>query len=258
MDKTFEENMNILNRATARAVELIKKLYNLSFFDKSNYETNIKDIRFILATDDEIEESKEENGFLDKNQIALYVAKINAVIIKKSLLEQGVLLDENTVCMVLLHELIHMASTDRKKGFIGLFHEALPITYNEALTQYLALKLFYTDVPSKDSDNYISSIFSGLRILDEAIDKNQFYPESVKTIRDLIKVFGEDKIFTGFFEADARKSIDSFKPQQLDFLTDYLMVLSNSLEERMAKEELESIEKEVKAVKDDNYEQGRH
>ena len=162
MEEIYEQNMEILKRATSKATQDVLKLYDLPYFDKKNYEENKSTLKFILALGDEGE-------FLSDDQVAIYVASTNSIYLKDSLLHKT-LIDEEVLRMILLHELIHMASTDRKKGRVGFETDAFPITYNEGCTQFLTLK-----------------------VLDKKIEENIMYPESTKYVKEVI---GDEYLLT--------------------------------------------------------------
>ena len=209
MEDIYEQNMVILKNASNKALSLLSKLKDLKYFDNTNYENNIKDIKFTLVSEDDAK-------IFNNNQLALYHLDTNSIYVRESMLNSSVL-NEDFVCMLLLHELIHMASTNRKKNKNGFSHDALPITYNEGCTQYITLKILY--------DN-----------MEEAINNNTVYPESTKAIKDAVDSLGEEKMFDGFFSCDVRKHADNLNPKELDRWVDTIMVLTNSLEEKMSKE----------------------
>ena len=217
MEYLVQQNNEIINRAYNKASELIKKIYNLEYFDKTNYEKNIKDLGFSIINDD--------NNYLFTETIAVfYSPQENKIFIDESLMNEG-LLSEEVMGVVMLHELLHMASTNRKNYKSGFNHKALPITYNEGCTQYLAIKLYYDD-------------------LEKGIETNSFYPESTKAIKHIVDLLGENKIFNGYFTADPRKAADGLSPKELDTWVDTIMVLQNSLEEKQVTEHKEE-EKDV-------------
>ena len=218
MEDILNVNMHALNNASNKALSLIKNLYDLKYFDKTNYEKNIKDLKTVFVDDN-----------IDNNNFISYSPDFNSILVNKPILSMGII-DEDFMCVQLIHELIHMASTNRKKNLTGFSHEAVPITYNEGCTQYLALKLFYGDK------------------LEDAIKNNPFYHDSVLTIKESIDTLGEEVIFNGFFNADLRKSVDSFSPKVLDKWIDYVMILDNSLEEKISKENNVSLEEGAKGL----------
>lgn len=189
MEEIYEQNQIIFKNAYDRACNEFKKLFDLKYFDKTNYEKNTEDFQFESIIKD-----------------------YNADGLKKDLL------NEDYVCMLILNKLIFIASTNKEKNRSGFIHEALPITYNEGCRQYLTLKTLYGESLS----NYIDSC--------------NIYPESTKEIKKLVAELGEEKVFDGFFSADVRKHADNLNPKELDRWVDTIMVLTNSLEEKMSKE----------------------
>ena len=215
MADIVKQNMDIIRNAYNRATQLVTKIYDLSYFDKTNYEKNIHDFEPVLVTE-------KDSKLFGQNELALYYPIINKLCIQESLLHEGVL-NEDITCLVMLHEMLHMASTNREKQETGFNHEAYPITYNEGLTQYLALKIYYDNI-------------------EEAIKNNIIYPESTTYVKKIIDELGEEKVFNGFFKAKARESVEKFSPKELDKFTETIMALTNSLEEKQSKENLNNFE----------------
>ena len=222
-DNLLETNMSTLKEASTKALELLKGLYDFKFFNKDNYEKNIETFQFVLVEED-------ETKLFSEGQFALYVAKTNAIYVKEDMLRMGVI-DKEQVTKMLLHELVHMASANRKRNRVGFNHEASPITYNEGCTQYLTLKLY-------DKENF-----------DKEIENNIMYPQSTKIVKECVDDLGEETIFKGFFEANLRKSVYGFSPKTLDRWIDYVMKLSNTLEEKISKENNERLVNKIEEAK---------
>lgn len=219
MESLIEQNSKVINSASNKALNMLIKLYDLPYFDRKNYEENIKDFQFVLVNED-------EEKLFEENQIAMYHSGLNKILVKESMLNEG-LLDENELSIILFHELIHMASSNRKRGMIGFNHSALPITYNEGCTQYLAIKMFYEDN------------------IDEGLLNNRLYPQSTLAIKNIVDLLGEEKIYRGFFSADARKEVDAFSPKELDVWIDTIISMDRSYEEEKSKENLNSLKNRI-------------
>ena len=219
MEELFEHNMGLLNSITAESFEDLNKLYNLPYFDKKNLEKNKKNIKFIL-----IDES--DGKFFSENQSALYMNVDNSMCIKKSVLYSDVL-NKDDLHTLLVHELIHMASSNTDKKKTGFAHKAFPITYNEGCTQYLTLKVLYGED------------------IDKALENNHFYRESTKFIKKIVDDIGEEKLFNGYFEANPRKSVDGFTPKELDKWTDTVMEMTRSREELLANNNIEQFKNNI-------------
>ena len=221
MESLYEDNKVILNNALSKAFKDLDKLYDLKYFDKSNYENNKKDMGLILVD--------EENGKLfGKDQVAMYMPN-NSLCVKESILH-NYKLDEEVIRTILLHELVHMASTNKEKGKTGFAHEAFPLVYNEGCTQYITLKLLYGDE------------------IDKGLSSNTFYPESTSFIRKIVEGIGEEKLFNGFFEAKPRKSVDGFTPKELDVYIDSVMAMSMCNEEQMALDNMNQMNNNVEEL----------
>ena len=208
MDKIYSTNIETLKKASDKALILMGGLYNLPYFNKENLEKNIGGFKFSLSDSE-----------LSNNQFARYIPSLNSICINEELLKSE-LIDEDLTSILLLHELIHMASFNKEKNMVGFGHEAVPVTYNQGCTEYLTLKLFYKDK------------------IEEGINNDMFYPQSVRIIKNVVDALGEDKIFDGFFEADLKKNVDGFSPKVLDKWIDYVMEMDQSLEEKMSKESM--------------------
>ena len=207
MSEVYDKNMVTLRNTSAKALGLMSKLYNLKYFDKTNYENNIQDLKFELTDD-------EDNDLFKEWQLALYEPSTNTICINANMLDMGII-NEEQLCLMLMHELVRMSSTNRKEGAIGFAHEAVPFTYNEGCTQYIALKLYYDELS------------------EEVLNNNSIYPISTRIIKSSVDALGEELIFDGFFEANFKKEVDGFTPKVLDKWIDYVMEIDGSLEEQM-------------------------
>ena len=219
MEERFIENMNVLNTALSKAFDDINKLYDLPYFDKENFEKNKKDLQLILVNED-------DGKFFGDDQAAMYLINNNSLCVKKSILNNYKVY-EDALHALLLHELIHMSSTNVEKKRTGFDHDAFPITYNEGCTQYLTMKLLYGDD------------------IDKALEGNIFYPESTRFVKKIVDDLGEEKVFHGYFEADARKCVDAFTPKELDIWTDTVMKMSKSNEERITRDNMNQMKENV-------------
>ena len=107
----------------------------------------------------------------------------------------------------------------------------MPITYNEALTQWLTLKLYY-----------------GKKNMEEAIQKNELYPESVRRINSLIERVGEENIYNGFFEADIKKNLNQMPKEFKSELLDEILRFANSNEEKLSKLSIQKLEQNTTSI----------
>ena len=175
MDK-FE---SILKESTARINNVVdNQLLKYKFFKDTNFKKNIESLKKVLCDD---------ATFMLSSPIA-YFSKSNLIVVNTLAINQETITVED-FSMLYLHELIHMASTNRDNNNIGYISSdnGYPKIYTEAATQYLTLKLLY-------GDN-----------LKEAIDKNYVYPEAVKLFSKMVEEVGEEVLYNGFFEADPNK-----------------------------------------------------
>lgn len=153
-----------LNDVATSTVNLLKKsILTLPYFDSTNYLNNVKSLQI-------------KPGDI-KTTKAFYVVYSNTI-----------LLPSKTDTKLLLHELIHMASSNRTQlskmsytmGYEIVTENNKRITaLNEGLTQYLVCKA--TDGNDKD---------------------NVTYPIETRIASMLIYIFGEEVIYKYFFKAD--------------------------------------------------------
>ena len=213
MNELYNNNLIVLQNATDKAFELIRKLYDLNYFDKTNYEKNIGDFNIINVNNEE--EIQEE--------FAKYNPVLNKLVIKNETLFEEVL-KEDEVCLQVLHGLINMASTDRDNNKYGFVFEGLPFTndYNDACAWYLAYKLFYGEE------------------FDKLFDKNNDF-SNLSLVKGAVDALNEETIFNGFFEGDFKKSIDALSPKELDTINDYLFNINENLKARLGLEEEDAL-----------------
>ena len=231
MENIYKKNLEIIDKSIKRSFDLLKGLNKLKYFDKTNFEKNKESLSIVHISD--------ENDLImfEDNQVVLYVCETNTLYINDSLLYNQ-LLDEDLICMYILHELMHMASASIEKNVVGFMFETMPITYNEGCTQYLTLKLLF--------DNNFEN----------AIKNNTMYPQSVITVKRAVDLLGEETVFNGFFEASLKKAVDGFSPKVLDEWIDYVMELSNSLEEQIAISNIDSLESKVNGLENESEIEG--
>lgn len=203
--------------------KLIEKLQKLKYFNSTNFNKNIVTFKRFLISGEKISTD---------GQLALYSSKLNTLIIDEYNLNENI--SDEQLEILILHEYLHMASTDLEKQVIGFESEAMPITYNEALTQWLTLKLYY-----------------GQKNIKEAILKNKIYSESVIRIDSLIEKIGEENIYTGFFEADIKKNLKQIPKEFKSILLDEILSFGNSNEEKIAKISMEKLEERIISIKKD-------
>ena len=104
--------------------KLIENLQKLKYFNSTNFNKNIVTFKRFLISGEKISTD---------GQLALYSSKLNTLIIDEYNLNENI--SDEQLEILILHEYLHMASTDLEKQVIGFESEAMPITYNEALTQ---------------------------------------------------------------------------------------------------------------------------
>ena len=170
-------NMTKLNSATSRALELLDKLRTLSYFDSTFLDNNLKTLRKATVS------NEDGISFFTASQAAVYLSSINSLLLKDELLDMREI-NEDALTLIILHELIHMASTNLETQVIGYSNSALPVTFNEACTQYLAIKVMFEEN------------------MDQGLSTNFIYPESTLKIKALIDEIGEEALYRGFFKAE--------------------------------------------------------
>ncbi len=93
-----------------------------------------------------------------------------------------------------------MFSTDRDNNIIGYACGENLRMFNEAATQWLALKVF-NGSNIKDNDNYIESVI----LFDQLVNK-----------------YGEEKMYFGFFKADFNLFINKFDEGEKKEILSYI------------------------------------
>ena len=208
MDR-FEE---ILKESTTRINDILEnKLFNYPFFNNTNYEKNIKTFKKVICDD---------ASYL-LNSPAVYFSSINTLVVNLRVINQETITVE-ALTTLLLHEIIHMASTNLDNLNIGYISNngGYPKIYTEAATQYLTLKLLY-------GDN-----------IEEAINNNYIYPEAVKLFSKMVDEVGEEVVFNGFFEADPNKHREELPMDRLLVWGNYILQMVN-LEEQAYCDDIE-------------------
>ena len=209
MDKidTLIERLDRIQKKVDKILE--NDLYTLPYFNDINYQKNKKTLKKYIF----------EEPIADNHSIGIYDSYANIIGIDSNLI-----FDETTdeeLIVTLLHEHIHMASTDLERHVVGFNNEALPFTYNEAATQYLALKLYYNN-------------------MDIAFKNNKMYNESVIKFYNVLNEIGECTIYNGFFEADSKKNATEMTPNQKQKWLDYILSSFNTNEEVCTKHIIDS------------------
>ena len=212
--------MENLRMATKNANKIVNEnLPKLSYFNDVNFRKNAPNLKRYITKD-----------VLDGNQWLIYLSSSNSMIVDESRLpHQDVPIE--ALQLLIVHEYIHMASTDVEKGTIGFESKDLPITYNEALTQWLALKLCYGDK------------------IEELLPVNFVYPESVKRVHELIKDVGEEVIFNHFFEANTKKNVSEIPKDKKDKWINTILELSTSYEEKLSKSSMDILHEKINETK---------
>lgn len=207
-----------LKKATLKVNEIISgRLPQLLYFDNVNINKNLSTFKRELLYG---------NDLLVNNQLAAYSSKLNSLLIEEEKVNENI--SDEQLEILILHEYIHMASTDIENQVVGFESNVMPVTYNEALTQWLTLKLYY-----------------GEEDMDKAIQNNILYPESVKMVDGLIKTIGEEEMFNGFFEADIKKNTTELPKEKKDIWLDTVLQLGSSEEERVSKNGLKQLEQKI-------------
>ena len=209
-----DKNVEKLKKATKKVMQIInEKIITLPYFNGKNLSINKDTLKKIIV----------EGDFLPNGIIAVYIAKTNAIYIQEETLEN---ISEEKLVETLLHEFIHFLSANLETTIVGFDDKTLPITYNEALTQWLTLKSLYEN-------------------MQQALETNIIYPESVIKINNLINNIGEHTIFNGYFENDIKKSLSQMSKDSKALWLNSIMELFNSKEEKISIERLNELENKV-------------
>ena len=81
--------------------------------------------------------------------------------------------------------------------------------------------------------------------MQQALETNIIYPESVIKIDNLINNIGEYTIFNGYFENDIKKSVSQMNKDSKALWLNSIMELFNSKEEKISIERLNELENKV-------------
>lgn len=215
------DNIERLKKATQKVNKIVlEKLPKLPYFDNTNFNENVKTFKRDLIYGEKLTAD---------GQLALYSSRLNTLFIDENNLDENI--SDEQLELLILHEYLHMASTDTEKQIVGFESDAMPVTYNEALTQWLTLKLYY------GQDN-----------MEKAIQNNIIYTESVKRVDSIIANVGEENVFNRFFEADIRKNISELPKECKGEWLDEVLNLGNSEEEKLSKASLAKLEEKIMAI----------
>ena len=81
--------------------------------------------------------------------------------------------------------------------------------------------------------------------MQQALETNIIYPESVIKIDNLINNIGEHTIFNGYFENDIKKSLSQMNKDSKALWLNSIMELFNSKEAKISIERLNELENKV-------------
>jgi len=137
-------SMNEIQLVTQNINDIItNKIFKLPYFNKTNFNINVKTFERTLITDFE--------NFINKVPPAFYYAQNNTLYVATVLFHPA----------LLMHEMIHMVSANIEKNIVGYADNVENYYFNEAATQYLTSKYFDNQ---NDSNGYgeITHIFNKL------------------------------------------------------------------------------------------------
>lgn len=158
---------------------LINKLPTLEYFSNVNFLNNIKTFKRVIIDDRQL---------LPDYQIAVYSSRNNTLYIDALKINDNI--SAELLEQIILHECIHMASTNLREQIIGFENELTPLLYNEACTQWLTLKLL------ANGTNF-----------DDLLKDNLIYTDSVNLLNQMINEIGENVVFNHFFDADIKANL---------------------------------------------------
>ncbi len=157
---------------------IMQKIFKLPYFNDKNFKANNPSFKRIL-TNGKITYNKE----LSKG---LYLVDENQLIINS----------DTVKAELILHETIHMLTADRTRNIIGYKETEEYRLFNEAATQWLTIKCIKNNVNSYKGD---------------------YYPY-VNIFNKLVEDIGEEKIFSGFFEANINKMFNELTDEELNYV----------------------------------------
>jgi|GEM_PF-6265118 len=160
---------------------LTSKLSSMESFNSDNYNKNAGTLKKVLL--DEFVELKEGVPFSS----AIYVISENTIYISK----------KNFSATLVCHERLHMASANREKNITGYAGDPNLFAFNEAATQWLTLSAFSPNAE-------VSNVPNG----------NNDYVYVTKLFGELVRKYGEDKMYNGYFEADFNKFINGLSEDE--------------------------------------------
>lgn len=202
-----EDKLRLATRIVNSIIE--NHLFNLSYFNKENLMCNSKTFKKVIVEDGK--------NFFSDNQIAIYISKTNTLAIDSRLINENITIE--MLVLIILHECLHMVSFDSNTAIIGYENEALPITFNESCTQFLALKLMHE---------------YGIKI------ENFMYVDSVSLLNKMIKDIDEETLFSGFFKADLKLMLGKLSSEKKSTFIDYILQFSQLSEEKKSMESINS------------------
>ena len=211
-----ENEIRIMKATNAVNNIIMNKVIELPYFNNKNLNNNISYFNKTIVEDEDI---------LPDMYLAAYSSRINSIIVQPKDVEKAT--DEQLVS-ILLHEHIHMLSSDMKNGNIGYNDGKEPVIFNEAATQWLTLKLI------NENNN-----------MDDAIKNNVLYKESVKKIDDIIKCVGEENFYSHYFEASLKTMLEEQNEYNFDVIVNCLSDMKESNEEVLAEQELNKLKNNI-------------
>ncbi len=191
----FEEIAKRVKEITKNVENIVnEEIFTLKYFDNKNYEKNKQTLKKVLLDKPLIFEGKAVIS-------GLYWAERNTLYIH----------DKTFSAELLLHEIIHMLSADCEKQIIGYAKNDDLFKFNEAATQWLVLKALHGN--------------------DIAKAPSLLYGEEVQSFDQLVELIGEEKMFSGFFEANfdkLKETLNENEKQILDNVINELNVIEKS------------------------------
>lgn len=219
----IEERIKAIEAKARKILE--EKLPSLPYFNDANYTSNSKTLRKVVLTG--------SNSLMDYGQFAMYWPSKNVLTVDERSINDEV--SDDFLVMFMIHELIHMASTDLKRMASGFQGSGLPASYNEALTQWLTLKIFLGD-----------------EHINESVERNTIYPESVNRAHEMVSELGEEVVFNGFFKADIKANVKALDENQKSKWLDNIVKFHSSNEEKTIQESIGAIYRDFGEDREEN------
>ena len=212
-----EEIIELLRTADNNAFDaIIGAAVEYEWIKLDNFVKNMRGLHRSLVTD----------RFFGENNpysIAVYIMQTNTLVVDKHNFSN--LIYHNFT--LILHEYVHILSSNLEKFITGYQIDEEHKMFNEAATQWLVCKILGIDV-----------------------NDNPIYTEPTKMFDDLVRVFGEEKMYSGFFDADYSKFLSQFTDIEKAVIEQKVTEMNKTLEAQQLKETFTYLDKRFQEIKE--------